>query len=189
MPSRTSQAWALAGWLALLAGCAPSGDLQGAKRTEAVFAALDNAEEYVLFSLEPTEDEEAEAAGEVAEEAAPGDPSAGTKPAALDKFHGWRVLGQTTIDDKAVQKKLNGALDTGRRESDGSIASCFWPRHGIRVRHGGKEYDLVICFECAQVEVYEGGQRGGDWLTSHSPQAVLDEVLRSAGVPLAKHRQ
>jgi hypothetical protein len=103
-----------------------------------------------------------------------------------DHFHGWRVLGRTTITDQATQRKLNEALRAGARENSGAAAACFNPRHGVHVTRADKTYDLVICFECLQVQAFEAGQRTEGFLVSESPQPVFDEVLRAAGVPLAE---
>jgi hypothetical protein len=70
--------------------------------------------------------------------------------------------------------------------NDGRVAACFNPRHGIRASREGKTIDLVICFECLQVYVYAEEGRQGSFLTTSSPQPVFDQVLREAGVPLAK---
>src|SRR5688500_3924625 len=97
-------------------------------------AALQQGDGYELLSLDPRELDE-------------------PPP---DHFHGWRVLGRTTITDPATRKKLNEALRKGARENTGMAAACFNPRHGIHVVHNGKAYDLVICFECLSVMGFEG---------------------------------
>ena len=127
-------------------------------------AALQHADRYELLSLDP---------GRV------------TDPPP-DHFHGWRVLGRTTITDQATRTKLNEALRAGAREHSGAAVRCFNPRHGVRVTRADKAYDLVICFECLQVRTFEAGQRTEGFLVSASPQPVFDEVLRAAGVPLAE---
>ena len=74
-------------------------------------------------------------------------------------------------------------MRAGARENNNAVALCFNPRHGIRVRQGDSVLDLVICFECLQVEVFEGEQRAASFLTSDSPQSVFDEVLRLSAKP------
>lgn len=100
-------------------------------------------------------------------------------------YYGHEILGQTVIHDASVREKLNNALQAGVRTSDGKAMACFNPRHGIRVTHAGVVTDLVMCFECRQVQVWRGGQEIASFLVSDSPQPVFDEVLKSAGVPLA----
>src|SRR5262245_44881959 len=63
-------------------------------------------------------------------------------------FHGWKVLGKTTVKDKKVRGQVLAALKKGVADSDGRVAKCFIPRHGVRATHGGKTVELVICFEC-----------------------------------------
>ena len=123
------------------------------------WSALNDADRYELLSLEPYP----------------------PKP----DYYGREVLGRTIVGDPAIRERLNRALQSGVRESDGTSMSCFDPRHGIRVTRAGMTTDFVICFECRQVEVWRGDERIAYFLVSDSPKAVFDEVLKSAGVPLA----
>jgi hypothetical protein len=103
-------------------------------------------------------------------------------------FHGWKILGKTPVKDAAVRKEIVTALDKGIAESDGNGAKCFDPRHGIRVQRDGKTVELVICFECGWIYVFQGDkeERQGVAVTTGKPQAVFDKVLKEAEVPLPK---
>jgi hypothetical protein len=147
----------------LAAGCAGDVNLDD-KIPAGARAALKHAESFELYSLDP--DFKQKKAGE--------------------GFNDWKVLGKTTVKEAATRGRLLTALNQGVKENDGQVAACFNPRHGIRVKAGDKTLDLVICFECYQVEVHEGGKRTGHFLTTGSPQRVFDEVLRAAGVELPK---
>jgi hypothetical protein len=103
---------------------------------------------------------------------------------ATPQFHFYYILGQTRITEPQTQKKLTEALQAGAR-GRASPAACFDPRHGIRVTRSGTVIDIVICFECSQAKVYVNNVADEDFLTTSSPEAVFDEVLKSAGVPLA----
>ncbi|HKA06571.1 MAG TPA: hypothetical protein VKD71_04890 [Gemmataceae bacterium] len=109
------------------------------------------------------------------------------KPA--DGFHGWGVLGRTTVKDADVQKTLLAALEKGVEENKGEVARCFNPRHGIRVTHGDKTADFVICFECYQVKAFVGEEGKKDFLVTRSPQPAFDKVLTDAKVPLPPARK
>jgi hypothetical protein len=131
-------------------------------------SAMQHADRYELLSLDPSR---------IRTTPPPGN------------FHGWRVLGRTSIDDLATRQKLTNALRAGARENGSMAALCFKPRHGIHVVvHGSNVRDLVICFECLQVEVFENGQAAKGFLISDSPQPVFDDALRVAGIPLAEKR-
>ncbi|MEJ7732513.1 MAG: hypothetical protein WKG00_25320 [Polyangiaceae bacterium] len=70
-----------------------------------------------------------------------------------DAFHGFRILGRTPVS--ATSRGAVVALVDGMiRDSDGVVAKCFDPRHGISARKGDATVDLVICFECYQMYVY-----------------------------------
>jgi hypothetical protein len=126
-----------------------------------VRTALDKADALEVYSLDPSERN------------------------AKDGFHGWKVLGKTTLKDQAKRKELLEALDRGMAESTGG-ARCFIPRHGVRAVYGAVRVDLVICFECGWVYVYDGDKDGPHLTTSGKPQPVFDKVLRDANVPLPK---
>ncbi|MDB5298582.1 MAG: hypothetical protein JWO87_245 [Phycisphaerales bacterium] len=100
-------------------------------------------------------------------------------------FYNHEILGRMTVTDTTIRQRLNAALQSGVRESDGTRMACFNPRHGIRVTRAGETTDFVICFECRQVQVWRGGKKITFFLTSASPQPVFDEVLQKANVPLA----
>jgi len=105
----------------------------------------------------------------------------------IDDFHGYRVLGKTTIDDPATRRKLVVAFKQGVEENGGAVAGCFNPRHGIHVAQDGKTADFVICFECYSIALYESGTPSDrQILTTGSHQPVFDDILEKAGVPLAE---
>ena len=46
---------------------------------------------------------------------------------------------------------------------------------------------LVICFECLQIYVYDGGEeRTARVLTTNGPQRVFDRIYRGEGLSIAK---
>jgi hypothetical protein len=132
--------------------------------------ALENPESFILYSLDPkSEGESSEAAAEDE-----------------NLFHGYPVLGKVEVKDAAQRKKLVNTFLRGVSESDGTVAGCFIPRHGIRVTQGKSTIDLVICFQCLSTNVYADGERSKGFLITRSPLPVFDEALRAADIPLAK---
>jgi hypothetical protein len=131
-----------------------------------VRAVLDKATTVELLSLDPTPIGKGEDVPE------------------KERFHGYRVLGRTTLKDADKRKAVLAALDKGIKDSDGRVARCFNPRHGIHAVQDGKTADVVICFECLSMEAYLDGKRTGSALTTRGPQATFDKTLRDAGVPL-----
>jgi len=100
-------------------------------------------------------------------------------------FHGFQTLGEIEVKNAAERKELLAALRKGVEENQDTGAKCFVPRHGIRATFKGKSVDLVICFECMWVYVYESDQKRRILMTSDSPQPVFDKLLKAAKVPLA----
>lgn len=126
---------------------------------------LDAAEDVVLYSIDP------------------GEPGKPRDPEQRGGFHGYEILGKTTLGKAAIRRRVRSAIETGIAESDG-VSGCFRPRHGLRARHDGKTLDLLICFECLSIKVVVGDEQSFVW-TSQSPQKTLDRVLREAGATLA----
>lgn len=101
-------------------------------------------------------------------------------------FHGHHVLGRVNMSReqaKTAIAALNAALSTG----DANItAMCLInPRHALAFKIGGDAYDILICYECGQLEVFKNDQ----YLPFHGmiggTPVVLNGLLKSAGVPLA----
>jgi hypothetical protein len=103
-----------------------------------------------------------------------------------ETLHGWTVLGRTAVTSPAARRRIHEAIREGIRNHDGSVAACFDPHHTIRVTRNGKTTDMVICFMCSQIYVYEDDRKTETILVSTTPRPVLNDVLRGAGVPLAK---
>jgi len=101
-------------------------------------------------------------------------------------FHKHKVLGRTTVTDPVTRKLLYSSLQSGARWNLPFPALCFNPRHGIRATAEGRTIDLVICFECSHVEVWQGESLLTTFFVGQSPESVFDQVLRDAGLPLAR---
>lgn len=100
-------------------------------------------------------------------------------------FQGWQDLGSTDVSATAVRTQLLDAFDNGIADSDGSVAMCFNPRHGLRAIYDGKTYDVVICFECLQGIWFVDDVEMPGFLLTGTPQTVFDTILTDASIPLA----
>jgi hypothetical protein len=134
---------------------------------------ITNADRFVLFSLDPIPKSLHEHQGRDIEQT----------------FHDYPVLGRVTITNKDERTELLNAFFKGIRDSDGSIALCFNPRHGISAVRREEVIDLVICFECRQTQVYFNGSNAKRLSTTRSPQAAFDRSLEKAGIPKESRRE
>ncbi len=97
-------------------------------------------------------------------------------------FNGYPVLGAVELNDRDQVVVLR-AINRGVAEAAGS-ASCHWPRHALRITGAHKTMDYAICFECSNIEVFDGDSRS--WVsTTPDPQSTLNDVLTDAGIELA----
>lgn len=107
-------------------------------------------------------------------------------------FHDYPILGRATLADAVQAKALGELVLRGIRESDGTAAACFNPRHGIRVSQDGRTLDLVICYECLSLSVHgdllgSGGPRLG-LLTAQRVESGVSAIFEGAGLKTApKH--
>jgi hypothetical protein len=128
---------------------------------------LNTAERFLLLSLDPEATEKD-----------------GTQP--KETFHQYAVLGKTEIRDAGARSELLRALYKGIADSDGLVAACFNPRHGISATLGDETVDLVICFECGSIKTH--AKAGRSVLTTSSPEQTFNHALATAGLPISKHQ-
>lgn len=155
--------------------CLPTVVACGADKNEIpadVSTALEKADSLVLYSLDPSRE--------------PSDKNEKDDP---NKFQGWKVLGKTTVEKKADREKLVAELKKSVAENEGIAAACFIPRHGIRVEHDKKTFDIVICFQCYSANTFVDNKRTAGFLVTGSPQPAFDAALTAAKVPLPKSSQ
>lgn len=135
---------------------------------------LTNADEFTLFSINPDPD---------------------FNHQSTNTFQGHAILGQLDVKSVGTRTKLIAALDTGiaqeaKIQAGGAYWSvaCFNPRHGIHASKGDKSVELLICFECAQIQIHSSD--GKDWyfcLPIGEQPGIFNDVLKEAGVPLPKN--
>jgi hypothetical protein len=155
--------------LCVAAGCGapsgvpaePPGDMSAA-----VHAVLRDADGPTLYALHPFPHE-----------------TQGPTFADADRFHDYVVLGQAEVD-AAVAQAVVAEVHRGIADSDGTVAACFNPRHGIRVAGEGGTVDLVICFECLSLTVHHDGVFEQSLTTTSAPDAALEPFWRAAGLTL-----
>ena len=99
-------------------------------------------------------------------------------------FHHWAVLGTVSIPD-TDRKALVDAIIAGVAPPDTLMAMCFNPRHGIHAVAKDVTVDLVICFECNQVEVFYSEGSADGFMPSYNLEKPLSKILTDAGIPIA----
>jgi uncharacterized protein (TIGR03067 family) len=130
----------------------------------AALAALEMADQIELLSLEPSKGDD--------------------NDKAKDAFHGWMVLGKTTVK-KDDAKTLSAAAMKALSKDDRLTEKGFAPSQGLRVTAHGRAYDFVIGYRTVRVEVYIDDKRLGERRVCESLEQKLAKLLKDAGVPLA----
>ena len=91
-------------------------------------------------------------------------------------FYRYPILGRIELTSAEEKRRLLESFAKGVSESDGTVAMCFNPRHGIRIITGTATNDFVICFECQQVQACNF-DTANSFLTSGSPGNVFNQFL------------
>jgi hypothetical protein len=128
-----------------------------------VALALHAPDKGKLYSLEPWD------------EATPTDPT----------LHRFKIIGQLDLDRSlatSVAAEFKAAIVSSRTRL---AALCFDPRHALSVTSRGTTFDLLLCYECGQLEVFNGDRLIAVLSASGTPTA-LNAILSANKVPLSK---
>jgi hypothetical protein len=102
-----------------------------------------------------------------------------------EDFHGFHVLGTTTVTDKELRRKLADAIESAVAESTVyDVGFNYNPRYGLRATSGGKVVEMIICFHCTQIEVYVEGKLTKKCATKQTLQKLLNQILADAKIPV-----
>jgi hypothetical protein len=128
-------------------------------------AALSAPDGIVLYSLEPWERSQAGGEG---------------------FFHYIKVLGSVKLNSAEAATAVAAFRDAvSSWKNPGWAAACFDPRHALSIQSKGHVYDLLLCYQCSQLEVMRDGQ-SLVWLGAAGSPAVLNSLLESEHIPLSK---
>jgi len=100
-------------------------------------------------------------------------------------FYGFPILGKVEIRPLAEKEALLKAFIQGVKESNGVVAACFEPRHGLRIIQGDQQTDFVICYTCLSIDAHGFGPIT-NFLTSGSPAITFNQFLDQYHITKAK---
>jgi hypothetical protein len=172
--------------------CASAGERESQDYTKEQLQPYLEAQSWTFYSLDPMPwamasqlDPFAVPAGEPVPPKLPEKP----KPAPDKLFHDYPILGKVELRDAERLRYVVQSLDNAGQHSTDVRAGCFDPRHGIRVNRDGVVHDLLICYECFAVSIYEGHRLVGFIPLNTSAQHtatphMLNGSLKRAGIPL-----
>jgi len=99
-----------------------------------------------------------------------------------DVLRGFPIRGRAVVGERKEAEELLRALIAGIRESDGTVASCFIPHHGLTIERGAKKVDLVICFTCLEGLAF-GAYASNQYLVTDTPLALFNAALERRKLP------
>ena len=101
-------------------------------------------------------------------------------------FHLHHVLGHLDLlqdQAKIAIKALRDAVSAG--EANWRSACLINPRHGLRFKTKGDTYDILICYQCGQLEIFKNDLPLEFNRTIGRNPEVLNGLLKAAHIPLA----
>ena len=125
-----------------------------------VLQRLQSAKSVTLYSLYP------EAVHSPAQKMSWIDDMSWDELLSLPRLHGYPVLGKFECSDPSILQVIANELRDGT-QLEGPNFMCFLPRHGMQLTDGEGSIELLICYDCQRLELYEDGK-----LTSHHIIAV-----------------
>lgn len=106
-------------------------------------------------------------------------------------FHGHHVLGKIELEQEKARQAANEFKDAAARMESaffgGGVGSncVITPRHALRVVSEGHTYDLLLCYQCRQLEVFRDGKEIKFIDGVKGSPLTLNGLLTTANIPLA----
>ncbi len=97
------------------------------------------------------------------------------------RLRGYPIRARYALD-AAARAELTAALLTsvaGGDDASGAPA-CFDPHHAVHVELPDGALDLIICFECVQLEIVRPGEPDTFLLIDRSGEGVISRLIRPA---------
>lgn len=106
-------------------------------------------------------------------------------------FHGYPILGQCLVNTPSLREQLAAFIDEqviGQRRDNSPLNCNLQPRHGLRATAGTNTFDLVICFECGNIDLYQNNSAvlGRFSMRYIESSGIFNSTLTNAHVPLPK---
>jgi hypothetical protein len=124
-------------------------------------------------------------------------PEAESPPKEIATFHGWPIFGTAHVTSTQEVRSIIRSVIQGVERYRSEPIGCFFPRHGVRAASkDGWIIDLVICYQCQNMEVYltpsthekllagEADEQPARVYTFDDSRQPLNEALQAAGVDL-----
>lgn len=102
----------------------------------------------------------------------------------MERLHDYGVLGRNALADSASANEVLALIEQGIEASNGMVAACFNPRHGLTVTTADAVWDIVICYECLSMQVYRDGERVDGHLTAESVEPQVTAIYQAAGLTI-----
>jgi TPR repeat protein len=101
-------------------------------------------------------------------------------------FHGHHQNGHVELKPPQAKQAIAAVNDAISKGVAGLESLCLInPRHALRIISSGNTYDILICYECGQLEIYRNGQPLPFSGSIGSKPDALNRLLRQERIPLA----
>lgn len=97
------------------------------------------------------------------------------------KLDGWPIVLRMKTDRASEIAMLREGMRQSILQSDGSVAMCFLPRHGIRFSKHHRMVTVAVCFQCLNMEISGAKEIIGATINNHGARAFYS-VFRAHGL-------
>ena len=105
----------------------------------------------------------------------------------IQEISGYPIIDSAIVTDSKQINMLVDSIYNADRENNSTAASCFNPRHAIRLADQPDQY-ILICFQCFQVKYStESGSKTA--LISGKPAARFNAFAEKLGMQLEPDQQ
>lgn len=92
-------------------------------------------------------------------------------------FRGYPIRNRVDLD-LATFTPMREALMAALESDDDGSPTCFVPHHALHVAEGSRSFDLIICFTCESLEIWDrGGRLGTASMGRSSAATVFDRYI------------
>lgn len=105
-------------------------------------------------------------------------------------MHQHGVLGRAKVEAADERTEMANLIDEAIGSGGNGAAACFNPRHAVSASQGDRRIDILICFECAALQVWEGdAAKPVSYVIGHAGDSRMNEIFRGHGLKLFPKRE
>ena len=112
----------------------------------------------------------------------PNPPSSRSEAQTPPRFHDYKENARRELTEAASRAHIISLVQQGVANNHGQAKRCFNPRYAIHATAGDQVVDLLICYECGSVEIYDADKFIAGRFTDDGVAPAVQSAFRAAGL-------